>query len=405
MKGGPVYFCSASCRDKFRAAPTKYIKPEAAPVTNSVCGMEVDPTKAAGEYSYKGHTYYFCSTSCLAKFKADPSNYLAQPAVDTACPTGVCALPISPAETGMIWTCPMHPEVRQSGPGACPICGMALEPAAPTREEAANPELVDMTRRFWVGLAFVVPLAFLAMFGHVFQGYVGHWASAHVLGWVQLLLATPVVLWGGAPVFVRAWKSFVVLRLNMFSLIGIGTGVAYLYSLVALLLPEAFPSCFRAADGSVAVYFDSSATIITLVLLGQMLELRARARTGSAIRALLDLAPKTARRLRADGSEEDVPLDAIVISDRLRVRPGEKVPVDGVVLEGHSAVDEAMVTGEPLPAEKAIGDKVTGATLNMSGSFVMRAERVGIFSRWTPQWSNTRGPNMTKRHGRTLTRS
>ena len=222
-----------------------------------------------------------------------------------------------------------------------------------------------------------MPLSLLAMFGHAAHRFAGNWASPHVLGWVQVALATPVVLWSGAPIFARAWKSFVVLRLNMFTLIGIGTGVAYLYSLVALLFPDAFPPSFRAADGSVAVYFNSSATIITLVLLGQMLELRARARTGSAIRALLDLAPKTARRLRDDGGEEDVPLDAIVAGDRLRVRPGEKVPVDGVVLEGHSAVDEAMVTGEPLPTEKATGDNVTGATLNMSGSFVMRAERVG----------------------------
>ncbi len=271
----------------------------------------------------------------------------------------------------------MHPEVRLRGSGACPICGMALEPATPTQQEAANPELADMTRRFWVGLGFVLPLAVLAMFGHGAQRFVGDWASPEILGWVQLALATPVVLWGGAPIFVRAWKSFVVLHLNMFTLIGIGTGVAYLYSLAALLLPNAFPPSFRGPDGSVAIYFDSSATIITLVLLGQMLELRARARTGSAIRALLSLAPKTARCLRADGGEEDVPLDAIVVGDRLRVRPGEKVPVDGVVLEGHSAVDEAMVTGEALPAEKAVGDKVTGATLNTSGSFVMRAERVG----------------------------
>ena len=254
---------------------------------------------------------------------------------------------------------------------------MALEPVVPIRQEVENPELADMTRRFWIGLGFVVPLAVLAMFGHGAQRFIGDLASPHILGWLQLVLAIPVVLWGGAPIFVRAWKSFVAVSLNMFTLIGIGTGVAFLYSLAALLFPAAFPPAFRAPDGSVAVYFDSSATIITLVLLGQMLELRARARTGSAIRALLDLAPKTARRLRTDEGEEDVPLDAIVAGDRLRVRPGEKVPVDGVVLEGHSAVDEAMITGEALPVEKTVGTKVTGATLNTNGSFVMRAERVG----------------------------
>jgi P-type Cu+ transporter len=377
LGGRTFYFCSASCRDKFRADPAKYVKSEAVLATDPVCGMQVDPVTAAGQYEYERHTYYFCSAACLAKFKAEPARYLTPAAVDATCPTGVCAIPTAPAETGMVWTCPMHPEVRQNGPGACPICGMALEPAAPTREEAANPELADMTRRFWIGLGFVVPLAALAMSGHGAQRFVGDWAAPHILGWVQLGLATPVVLWCGAPIFVRAWKSLVVFHLNMFTLIGIGTGVAYLYSLAALLFPGAFPPSFRGPDGSVAVYFDSSATIITLVLLGQMLELRARARTGSAIRALLDLAPKTARRLRADGGEEDVRLDAIVAGDRLRVRPGEKVPVDGVVLEGHSAVDEAMVTGEALPAEKTVGDTVTGATLNTSGSFVMRAERVG----------------------------
>ena len=377
MAGQTYYFCSASCQEKFRADPSKYIKAESALATDPVCGMQVDPATAAGQFEYEGHTYYFCSASCLAKFKAEPSKYLAPVGTEAGCPTGVCAIPTSPAETGVVWTCPMHPEVRQSGPGACPICGMALEPVVPTRQEAENPELADMTRRFWIGLGFVVPLAALAMFGHGAQRFVGDWASPHILGWLQLALATPVVLWGGAPIFVRAWKSFVAVSLNMFTLIGIGTGVAFLYSLAALLFPAAFPPAFRAPDGSVAVYFDSSATIITLVLLGQMLELRARARTGSAIRALLDLAPKTARRLRADEGEEDVPLDAIVAGDRLRVRPGEKVPVDGVVLEGHSAVDEAMITGEALPVEKTVGTKVTGATLNTSGSFVMRAERVG----------------------------
>ncbi len=375
--GRTYYFCSASCQEKFRADPAKYVKAESTLATDPVCGMQVDPAAAAGQFEYEGHPYYFCSASCLAKFKAQPSKYLAPVWTEAGCPTGVCVIPTSPAETGVVWTCPMHPQVRQSGPDACPICGMALEPVVPTRQEAKNPELADMTRRFWIGVGFVAPLAALAMFGHGAQRFVGYWASPHILGWLQLALATPVVLWGGAPIFVRAWKSFVAISLNMFTLIGIGTGVAFLYSLAALLFPAAFPPSFRAPDGSVAVYFDSSATIITLVLLGQMLELRARARTGSAIRALLDLAPKTARRLRTDEGEEDVPLDAIIAGDRLRVRPGEKVPVDGVVLEGHSAVDEAMITGEALPVEKTVGTKVTGATLNTNGSFVMRAERVG----------------------------
>jgi Cu+-exporting ATPase len=375
--GKTYYFCAASCRDKFRADPRKYITSDAVSAVDPVCGMAVDPATAAYRFEYQEHTYYFCSASCAAKFKADPSKYMTPAPIDAGCPPGVCALPTSPGESGIVWTCPMHSEVRQNGPGACPICGMALEPAAPTRQEAANPELANMTRRFWVGVVFTLPLAVLAMFGHAAQRLLGDLAPPHALAWSQLALATPVVLWGGAPFFVRAWNSLVSRRLNMFTLIGIGTGVAYLYSLGALLFPAAFPPSFRGPDGSVAVYFDASATIITLVLLGQMLELRARARTGSAIRALLDLAPKIARRLRDDDGEEDVPLEDIAAGDRLRVRPGEKIPVDGVVLDGRSAVDESMITGEPLPVEKTVGDKVTGATLNTVGGFIMRAERVG----------------------------
>jgi len=271
----------------------------------------------------------------------------------------------------------MHPQVRQERPGACPVCGMSLEPAAPALEEAAAPELADMTRRFWVGVGFGVPLAALAMLGHWAPRLIGTWGAPRALGWIEFALAMPVVMWAGAPIFARAWNSVAALSFNMFTLIGLGTTAALVYSLAALLLPGAFPPSFHRPDSTVPGYFDSSATIIMLVLLGQVLELRARARTGSAIRALLDLAPQTARRLRADGGVDEVSLKTIVRGDRLRVRPGERVPVDGVVLEGHSTVDEAMLTGEPLPVEKRGGDLVTGATLNTSGSFVMRAERVG----------------------------
>ncbi|HXP31558.1 MAG TPA: heavy metal translocating P-type ATPase [Stellaceae bacterium] len=351
--------------------------PQHAVATDPVCGMRVDPAKAAGSVEHAGTRYYFCGRSCLEKFKAEPEKYLAPASAAPSHSTAMSASPKAPAESGIVWTCPMHPEVRRAEPGACPLCGMALEPVTPTAQQAANPELADMTRRFWASLALTVPLMALAMAGHGAEGILGGIVSERTLVWVQAALATPVVLWGGAPFFVRAWASLVNRSLNMFTLIGIGTGIAYGYSLAAALLPDAFPPSFRAHDGSVAVYFEASAVIVTLVLLGQMLELRARARTGSAIRALLDLAPKTARRLRQAGGEEDVPLERIAPGDRLRVRPGEKIPVDGVVIEGSSAVDESMITGEPIPVEKAAGDKVTGATLNRTGAFVMRAERVG----------------------------
>jgi Cu+-exporting ATPase len=276
------------------------------------------------------------------------------------------------------YTCPMHPEIVRDRPGSCPKCGMALEPRTVAVEEE-NPELADMTRRFWVSLVLSLPVLVIAMGGHVpgLSGWLSGLATRQALNWVELVLATPVVLWGGWPFFVRFWNSLANRSLNMFTLIGLGVGVAYLYSVVAAVLPGLFPPSFRGAEGHVAVYFEAAAVITTLVLLGQVLELRARSRTGAAIRALLGLAPKTARRVREDGSEEDVPLEEVEAGDKLRVRPGEKVPVDGVVLQGRSSVDESMLTGEPLPVEKAPGDPVTGATMNQTGSLIMEAQRVG----------------------------
>jgi P-type Cu+ transporter len=275
------------------------------------------------------------------------------------------------------YTCPMHPQIVRDKPGNCPICGMALEPRTVSLEEEENPELVDMTRRFWVGVALTVPLLLIAMSDFVPGNPLERIVSMRVLGWVQFALATPVVLWGGSPFFVRGWQSIVNRSLNMFTLIGLGVSVAYVFSVIAKLFPEIFPPSFRDAAGGVPVYFEAAAAITTLVLLGQVLELRARSQTGAAIKALLGLAPKTARRIREDGSEQDVPLDQVQVGDRLRVRPGEKVPVDGVVIEGASAIDESMVTGESIPVEKHADDRVIGATVNGTGSFVMRAERVG----------------------------
>ncbi len=327
--------------------------------TDPVCGMSVDPATAQYRAEHSGREYVFCGPRCRERFLAEPARFAA--ATTPPAPTAV--------SEGTRWTCPMHPEVVRDEPGPCPLCGMALEPMTPaTGAEEENPELADMRRRFWTALALSAPLVMLAMLGPLVGG-------AH--GWIEFALATPVVVWAGAPFFARGWQSLVNRHLNMFSLIALGTGVAYVYSLAALLAPGIFPSSFRGPDGQVPVYFEAAAVIVTLVLLGQVLELRARSATNSAIRALLDLAPKRARIVRADGREEDIPLEQVAPGDRLRVRPGEKVPVDGVVLEGHSAVDEAMITGEPLPAEKKAGDKVTGATVNGTGSFVMRAERVG----------------------------
>jgi P-type Cu+ transporter len=297
----------------------------------------------------------------------DGSHHLSTPAAATA----------PPARGEGVWTCPMHPQIVREEPGSCPICGMALERMRPVAGEAANPELRDMTRRFWVATALSLPLVAMAMAADFAETGFAGLIAPRVAVWIELIFATPAVLWCGAPFFRRGWASLVNRRLNMFSLISLGTGAAYGYSLFAALMPRIFPASFRLPDGTVPVYFEAAAVIVTLVLLGQVFELRARAQTGGAIRALLDLAPKHARIVRDDGSEEDLPLEAVVPGDRLRVRPGEKVPVDGVVLEGHSNIDEAMITGEPIPVEKMPGDKVTGATLNATGSFVMRAERIG----------------------------
>jgi P-type Cu+ transporter len=340
-------------------------------VRDPVCGMTVDPATAKHRAEHAGRTYFFCGGRCREKFAADPAKYLT--------PSQPQPAPSAPlAEKGeVLWTCPMHPQIIRKAAGACPICGMALEPMTPTGAEEINPELPYMTRRFWVGVALSVPLLLLTMAEHIGDHPLGHLLSPQASIWLQFALATPVVLWGGWPFFERGWMSIVNRSLNMFTLIAIGTGVAYGYSVVATLIPGAFPASFRGMDGAVDVYFEAAAVITTLVLLGQVLELRARSRTSSAIRALLDLAPKLARILREDGREEDVPLELVQPGDRLRVRPGEKVPVDGTVLDGHSAVDESMISGEPIPVEKIPGDKLTGATLNTTGGLVMRADRVG----------------------------
>ena len=333
----------------------------AATTTDPVCGMEVDPATSVHRHTHDGYEYLFCSAGCCDKFAADPEKYLQRAA--------------SPAQPeGTIYTCPMHLEIRQIGPGHCPICGMALEPeAGMIAEDNAGGERAEMTRRFWISGALTLPVFALEMGGHF-----GLWhASGRLPDFAQFVLATPVVLWGGWPFFVRGAQSVITRNLNMFTLIALGTGVAYAYSVVALLAPSIFPPDFRDAHGGIALYFEAAAVITVLVLLGQVLELRARASTMSAIRALIELAPKTARRLRADGGDEDVPLDAVIVGDRLRVRPGEKIPVDGVLIDGRSAVDESMVTGESMPVSKDQGAKVIAGTLNRSGSFVMRAEKVG----------------------------
>ena len=332
-----------------------------------VCGMTVDPRSVAHRHEHAGRTYYFCSAGCLRKFAANPEKYIAP-----ATTNGAHAAAVSP---DAIYTCPMHPEVRQIGPGACPICGMALEPELVTASPQRNPELADMSRRFWIALVLTIPVFLLEMTAHVTNHPM--LLAPRRSNWLQLLLATPVVLWAGWPFFVRAWQSLLTRNLNMFTLIAMGTGVAWLYSVVAILLPGLFPPGFRAADGSVAVYFEAAAVITVLVLLGQVLELRAREKTFGAIRALLDLAPKTARRIRADDSEEEVSLDTIAVGDRLRVRPGEKIPVDGKIIVGRSAVDESMITGESMPVTKDAGATVIAGTLNTTGGFIMRAEKVG----------------------------
>jgi Cu+-exporting ATPase len=399
-------------------------------VTDPVCAMAVDPKTAAGKYEHNGQTHYFCSLHCVTKFKQDPEKFLKAQThmphehadatghshahdheheyggptpplrTDTSehgpyvCPMdpevreskpGACpkcgmalepAAPLAPS-VKTEYVCPMHPEIVRDEPGSCPICGMALEPRTVTLDEEANPELVDMTRRFWVCVVLTAPIFLLAMSDMIPGRPVQRLLPAKLLNWVQLLLATPVVLWGGWPFFQRGWASIVNRSPNMFTLIAIGVGTAYVYSVAATLFPDVFPHSFRSHGGEVGVYFDAAAVITTLVLLGQVLELRARSKTSRAIKALLGLAPKTARVIRDDGSEDDVPLDRVQAGDRLRVRPGEKVPVDGVVVEGNTSVDESMITGEPIPVEKTKGSKVTGGTVNGTGSFIMRAERVG----------------------------
>lgn len=425
-QGKPYYFCCAGCKAKFEADPEKFLAPKPAAglvtlgmppkgphgaqaqadskVKDPVCGMSVDPDKAKYQADDAGAKSYFCSAGCLDKFKANPQAYLKPPeAVATVKPTAKpasayvcpmcpevreskpgacpsCGMALEPetptARTKVEYTCPMHPEIVRPGPGSCPICGMALEPRTVTAEEEENPELRDMSRRFWAGLVLTVPLLGIAMTQMLPGKPVQHLLPAGWLPWIELILATPVVLWGGAPFFQRGWRSIVNRSTNMFTLIALGTGVAYGFSLVATLFPRIFPASFLDANGTPPVYFEAAASITVLVLLGQVLELRARSRTGAAIRALLDLAPKTARVLR-DGREEDIPLDNVQSGDRLRVRPGEKVPVDGVILEGASSVDESMITGESLPVEKQAGSRVIGATINSTGSFIMRAEHVG----------------------------
>ena len=338
---------------------------DAATVKDPVCGMMVDPHTTAHRAQYEGKPYYFCSSGCQSKFMADPDKY-----VEPKAEMKAEAVP-----EGTIYTCPMHPQIRQVGPGSCPICGMALEPVLATAETGPSHELVDMTRRFWIGLVLSIPVVALEMGGHLTG--LSHYIGQQTSNWVQMLLGTPVVLWAGWPFFVRGWQSLVNRSLNMFTLIAMGTGVAWVYSMVATLAPDVFPAAFRGHDGAVAVYFEAASVITVLVLLGQVLELRARETTSGAIRALLDLAPKTARKILPDGTEQEVQLDTVQVGDRLRVRPGEKVPVDGVVAEGRSAVDESMVTGESMPVTKEVGAKAIGGTMNQSGGLVIEAQKVG----------------------------
>jgi Cu+-exporting ATPase len=334
-------------------------------VIDPVCGMTVDPHKTPHRHTHQGHNYYFCSAGCRTKFAADPAKYL----------EGKDKAPPEPVPEGTIYTCPMHPEIRQVGPGSCPICGMALEPEIATAETGPNPELVDMTRRFWIGLALAAPVFVLEMGAHLVGAH--GWIDPTLSNWLQFALATPVVLWAGWPFFERGWQSLRTRNLNMFTLIALGTGVAYAYSVIATFAPGLFPAAFRGHGGAVAVYFEAAAVITVLVLLGQVLELRAREATSGAIRALLDLQPKTARRIESDGSEVEVSLDQVAVGDRLRVRPGERIPVDGEVIDGRSSVDESMVTGESMPVTKEPGGKAIAGSINRSGSFVMTAGRVG----------------------------
>ncbi len=336
-------------------------------VKDPVCGMMIDPVTAkGGTAQHNGETFYFCNPKCKDKFQADPTKYLSVKVEEAL-----------KADVDGIYTCPMHPEVRKKGPGNCPICGMALEPEQVSLEEVENPELTDFTRRLKVSVPLTIPLLFLAMSDLIPGQPVQHAIPAWINGGIQFLLATPVVLWGGFPFFERGWVSLKTRNFNMFTLIALGTGVAYIFSFVGTFFPSVFPESLRLHGGMVPLYYEAAAVITALVLLGQVLELRARSQTGNAIRALLGLAPKTARKIKPDGSEEDVPVEHIHVGDRLRVRPGEKIPVDGEVVEGRSVIDESMITGEPIPVEKGQGDAVAGATVNGTGSFVMRATKVG----------------------------
>jgi Cu+-exporting ATPase len=367
-----------------------------------VCGMSVNPATAkGGSHLHAGHTYYFCNPKCREKFVAHPEQYLAPERPAAPAPSGTtyvcpmdpdvrqdhpgpcpkCGMALEPESHAPVtkteWVCPMHPQIVRDAPGTCPICGMALEPRTVVAEEAPSPELIEMKRRFWVSVPLAAAALFLSMSELIPGQPIQHAFGMTLSIWLQLVLATPVVLWGGWPFFQRGWASLVNRHLNMFTLIALGTGVAYLFSLFALLFPNALPAAFRMSTGMPPIYFEAAAVITTLVLLGQVLELRARSQTSGAIRALLGLAPKMARRLRDDGTDEDIPLDRVHVGDRLRVRPGEKIPVDGVVLEGQSAVDESMLTGEPVPVEKTKDSRVSGATINGTGALVMRAVRVG----------------------------
>ena len=359
--GRTFHFCSNGCRAKFEAAPENYLTAK-----DPVCGMTVDRATARHFLKHEGEKFYFCSADCKGKFEADPSVYL-----DGNRPIQ------KPAPKGTLYTCPMHPEVVSDQPGDCPKCGMALEPmGVPAADDGPNPELVDFTRRLWISAALSLPLLAISM-GPMIGLPIRDWIGEPIATWIELILATPVVLWAALPFFRRAWNSLVNRSPNMWTLIGLGVGTAYVYSVVATLAPGLFPMSFRGHGESVPVYFEAASVIVALVFVGQVLELKARERTGSAIRALLDLAPKTARRIDAKGGELDVPVDEIQAGDRLRVRPGERVPVDGSVIEGQSTIDESMITGEPLPVEKDKGDAVTGGTINRNGTFIMQAEKVG----------------------------
>ena len=416
LGGSAYYFCSTGCQTKFDSTPERYAgnaelpaagsTTDVSPATDPVCGMRVNPSTAAAKVDHRGTSFYFCSKGCTEKFRAAPGKFLKQPPAPSSpqlskadmhaeytcpmhpevrqvgpgsCPK--CGMALEPAMIELPasrteYTCPMHPEIVRREPGSCPICGMALEPREVTGTEI-NPELIAMSRRFWISIALAAPMLALMISGLLPAAPLQHLLSPKIWDWIEFVLATPAVLWCGLPFFVRGWQSIVHRNLNMFTLIALGTGAAYLYSVVATVAPNLFPASFRASSGEIGLYFEPAAVITALVLLGQVLELRARSQTSSAIRALLGLAPKRARRIEKNGNEADVPLDQVEVGDRLRVRPGEKVPVDGLVLEGHSSVDESMITGEAIPVEKDAGGKVTAGTVNGTGGFVMRAERVG----------------------------